>query len=138
MEVNSPKYLLLTMAVPLGVIGVFWWMIFRGSDFAEHRDELMVVGPEMHYSTDEEGNYVSIIGTIQNVGDIDWEDPHFEVRFFDSSDELIDTISSVDYGLVLVSDEESTFRIRARADKPEQSYHRFEVLIRRAREMRWF
>jgi hypothetical protein len=126
------------MAVAFGIIGVFWWMMFHSVDFATHREELKIVGAEMHYSTEEEGNYVSIIGTIQNVGDIDWEDPHFEVRFFDSSGKLIDTISSVDYGLVLLSDEESTFRIRARADKPEQSYHRFDAFIRRAREMKWF
>jgi hypothetical protein len=126
------------MAVAFGVMGTFWWMMFHGEDFANHREELKIVGTEMHYSTDEQGSHVSIIGTIQNMGDINWEDPHFEVRFFDSSGKLIDTVSSVDYGLVLLSAEESAFRIRATADKPEESYHRFDLVIRRAREMKWF
>jgi hypothetical protein len=54
---------------------------------------------------------------------------HFQVRFFNSTGELIDTLSDSDYSLVAQPHAETTFRVRGRADKPADQYvtHKVEV-----------
>lgn len=88
----------------------------------------------MSYGKDDCGSYISVIGKLRNDTDIAWENVYFEARFYDTNNKLIDTISDNNHDLVVLPNADGAFRVRGRADKPEQSYHRFDLIIKKARE----
>jgi len=92
-------------------------------------DSFSVVESKVHYGVEKDIPWVSCIGTIRNNTDTTWENLHFQVRFFNSAGQLIDTLSDSDYSLVAQPHSEATFRVRGRADKTADQYvtHKIEV-----------
>ncbi len=107
--------------------------IFNPKDFADSKSLLEVKNSKVDITQKECGARVTIIGTIYNSSEIAWEDFNFEAQFYNENDELIDTISDQNYDLLVLPNDESTFKVTGAADKPEDSYHHHIIVIKDAR-----
>jgi len=110
----------------------------RGSEFRPS-EAFSVVDSKVHYGVEKDIPHVSCIGTIRNNSDTTWENLHFQVRFFNSAGQLIDTLSDSDYALVVQAHSEGTFRVRGQADKSADQYvtHKIEVTWARDARSSW-
>ena len=133
-DATHPLYAMVYLLIVFVALAFFYRAILFRTDFVPGESNLEVEKSQIHFTPDDRGGYISVIGTIRNTGNTTWEDVHFEVRFYDADDNLIDTISENDYDLVALSNDVTAFRIRGRADKPQQLYTRHEVRIKKARE----
>jgi hypothetical protein len=108
----------------------------RGEDFENHRSELLIIEPEMHFSRTTNGNFISIVGQIRNDSAFGWKELQLEGQFYNKSNRLVDVRSEIIYAQTIRPGETNAFRIRGAADKPESSYVSYKVFIRGAREVR--
>ena len=108
----------------------------RGEDFENHRAELVIVEPEMHFSRTTNGNFVSVVGQIRNDSAFGWKELQLEAQFYNASNRLIDTRSEITYAQTIRPGETNAFRVRGAADKPESSYVGYKVFIRGAWDVR--
>ena len=139
LDQTSPVYYLVWIVIFLGMMWFFSFGRLVGADFGSYRDALKVLETKMHYGKLDGYSYVSVLGTVQNDSDLTWKDVHFEVRFFDVNNHLIDTISDSDYSFIVLAHSDSAFRVRGRADKAKAFYDHFKIDIKDAREVkRWF
>ena len=112
---------------------------YEEKNFQDYASNLTVTDSKLNYGTTNYGSFISVIGKLKNESDIAWEDIHFEVNYYDSEGNLIDTVSSKDYGLVVLPHDESTFKVRGNADKKEEEYKDYRIIIKTAEEYkRWF
>lgn len=105
------------------------------SAFESHRSEVRVLDSSMHYSTESACPNLSTIGRIQNDGDVTWENPVLEVRYFDKAGNLIDTQASREY-IVIPSHGEAAFVLRSKAVRAEGDYATHKVEVKAARDAR--
>ena len=77
--------------------------------------------------------YIAIVGKITNDGDAAAEAPHFEARFYDSEGELIDSLATDSYDLVIAPHTEATFRVRGPAQHQEKDYAAHDVRLTKIR-----
>ena len=124
------------MLIPMG--SILYDMSHKRSSEFHASESLSVVESKVHYGVEKDTPYVSCIGTIRNHTDTAWEDLHFQVRFFDSAGQLIDTLSDSDYSLVAQPRSEATFRVRGRADKAADQYVTHKVEVTWAKDARGF
>lgn len=122
--------------IPMG--SVLYDLSHKGSSQFRPSESLSVVESKVHYGIEKDVPYVSCIGTIRNNTDTAWEDLHFQVRFFDSAGQLIDTLSDSEYSLVARPHSEGAFRVRGRADKPADQYVTHKVEVTWAKDARGF
>ncbi|HYV36955.1 MAG TPA: FxLYD domain-containing protein [Gemmataceae bacterium] len=104
-------------------------------DFAEYRDQIVVISSSMNVSQTEKGRYVSVVGLLTNRSDFTWKEVQLEADYFDKNGKLIDTGLERSFEAVLLSHGEAGFRIRTLADKPESSYVTHKVLVRTAKDI---
>ncbi len=88
-----------------------------------------------NHSKVNEYGYVSCIGYVLNNSNVTWEALTFEVQFFNSKGELIDTFTENIYDLVIPPNEKIAFRIKNEADKSIEQYQSFKVRITSAQQM---
>ena len=90
---------------------------------------ISVIAPTMHHDVDGCGRWLTVVGKLMNASDSSVEDPHLEVRFFNKQEELIDSLTSRDYALVIPPHSEASFRVRDQAAQEAREYARFEVRV---------
>jgi len=130
---------------PLG--GLIWFVLIVGlliylnmgvlggkADFREYKNQIIIEKSELSYNIDGGKSYVGVIGTVRNESDKTWEDLHFEVRYFNVNDHLVDTNSENVYDIVVPAHGKSAFRVRDRAAQSQSSYDHYEIFIKKARE----
>lgn len=137
---SNIKHQLIFMTLLFGIMGVIFYgsigNMFNPKDFSENKSLLSIKDSKFSYSIKECGARITVIGTIRNNGGVAWKDFNFEAQFYDKNNVLIDTVSDQNYKLVLLPNDESTFKVTGAADKPETSYHHHKVIIKDARENR--
>ena len=99
----------------------------------DFEDDLAVTETKVNYSKVEGYGYISCIGKIQNKSNVKYDELVFEVQFFNSNNELIDTITEYNYDLVVPADDEIAFRVKGGADKDKSEYQNHQVKITSAR-----
>jgi len=120
------------MLIPLG--SLFYEVFYKRGVTSQHSASISVVESKSHYRVEKEIAYVSCIGTLTNTSDVSWENLHFQVSFYNSSGEMIDTLADHDYSLVLLPHSGAPFRIRGRADKTADQYVRHKVEVTWAKD----
>lgn len=85
--------------------------------------------PRLVYSDRDGRPNVSVLGFLSNTNPYPVENPHFEVRFFDASGDLIDTLSASEYALVIRPRSEAAFRVGGPALRDEAEYSRFDIRL---------
>jgi hypothetical protein len=85
--------------------------------------------PRLFYSARDGSPTVSVLGFLSNTSAVPVENPHFEVRFFDASGDLIDTLSASAYALVIQPRSEAAFRVSGPALRGESEYSRFDIRL---------
>ena len=110
---------------------------FRSSvSFNAYRDSLIVVKSTAHYSDAAEkcGAMISVIGTIRNNSNVPWKDLYIEVRYSDSTGNMVDAESAEQYSLLIPPGGEVAFRVRGPAIRPERDYVNHKVAIVSAKD----
>ena len=134
---SNIKHQLIFMTLLFGIIGIIFSStfgnIFNPKDFADSKSLLVVKSSKFDITEKECGARITIIGTISNNSEIAWEDFNFEAQFYNENNELIDTVSDQNYDLLVLQNDESTFKVTGTADKPENSYHHHKIIIKDAR-----
>ena len=135
---SNIKHQLIVMTLILGIMALMFSRsfgnIFYPKDFNEAKSLVEVTSSNISYSAKSCGASITVIGTILNKGETAWKDVNFEAQFFNEENVLIDTVSDQNRDLILLPNEESTFKVTGSADKLEQSYHHHKIIIKNARE----
>jgi hypothetical protein len=77
----------------------------------------------MNYAErDNQTNIITTIGSIMNASDTGAQEITVEVKYFDASHNLVDTVTQALYDVVILPHREVAFRVRGAADKPRESY----------------
>ncbi len=100
------------------------------SSVLEFEESIVITDSKMNYSDKEDCSFITCIGHIKNKSASTWEYLIFEVQYFNSSGELIDTITDKNYSLVLGPGAEASFRIRGKADKEREQYVNHKASIK--------
>jgi hypothetical protein len=135
---SNIKHQVIFLALIFGFMAIvfssLFGSIFNPKDFSESKSLLEIKNSKVSYSTKDCGPSITVICTISNNSDIAWKDFNFEAQFYNENNDLIDTVSDQNYDLLLLANDESTFKITGSADKPEALYHHHKVIIKDARE----
>lgn len=97
-------------------------------------NKLMVLETTHKYGNDDCGSFIAILGKLKNQSDKTWTDVHFNVKFYNEKDELVDTLNAQLYSIVVAPKKEASFRIREKAAAPAGQYRRHEIIITKAQE----
>jgi len=134
---SNLKHQLIFMLIMFGILGVIFSStlgdIFNPKEFADSKSLLEVTSSQVDFTEKGCGTRISIIGTIRNNSEIAWEDFNFEVQYYNEANELIDTVSDQNYDLLILPNDESTFKVSGTAAKSEDSYHHHKIIIKDAR-----
>ncbi len=106
--------------------------------FLEHKDSLSIISSELSFTACGEckSTYNAVvIGTLKNTSQYGWEDIKIEVRFYDKDQKMIDSISEMDYDMVVQPNAEVSFRVMDRAAKPTESYTSHKIYINDAQQV---
>jgi len=137
---SNPKYQLFWLSIFFIFIAMSFYYKssistkFESENFEDSRQLIKIENTKMGFVTKECGVSVSILGTIINDSLITWENPYFEARFYNSSNELIDSLSDNVYNMVVLPNSKSTFVIDGKANNAEEEYDHFEIILKKARE----
>ena len=112
-------------------------IVSANSPSPNFKKSLTILNSKINHSAgkDEGCGYVSCIGHLKNNSDVTWEELVFEIQFFNSQNELIDTFTEYTYGMVVPPNEEIAFRIKDGADKNPEEYHSHKVRITSAKQV---
>ncbi len=86
------------------------------------QESLKIIDSKIHFSSSENHNSISCIGTIQNNSGLYWDELVIEVQYFNKENTLIDTITEYYYDLVVPANDKAAFRIKGVADKSASEY----------------
>lgn len=106
---------------------VFWQPTFE--DYAQ---QLTTETSRFDFTEATDGKSVSCLGLIHNTSQHDWTSFKFEARLYDAKNELIDTFSSSDNSLLVLTNSRTNFRIRGIPALPESEYRKCEIQIKQA------
>jgi hypothetical protein len=140
------------IVVPIAFIAMMFasilWMeaIFtRGfqappEEFAKHRDELRVSDTNINFGKEVfqtgQRDIVAVVGTLQNDGDLAWQDIVLTVAFFDKENRMVDAIQNM--GQLSVSARgTASFKVSAERHFPKDQYVSYKVQVALARHARW-
>lgn len=94
------------------------------------QDSLTIVDSKIHYSANKnEAHLISCIGTVENHSNKSWNELVFEVQYFNSEDQLIDTTSEYDYSIVIPAHDTIAFRVTGHAIHEASEYQTHKVRI---------
>lgn len=135
----------LLAVVPM-IIFIVWITFFsdwmsggKKANFDQYRHLITVLDSATSYKKEGDKAYVTTIGTIKNGSDKEWKEVYIEVQYFNESGALTDTKSAFDYGLLLSSNSETTFRVQQEAAKDSAEYKTHKVIVKKAEDAksRW-
>ena len=110
-------------------------------DFGIYRDQIAVVSSEFNHHMVGSNWVVTVVGTLTNRSEFNWENVGVEAQFFDKSGKLVDVVCAVgDYrGLTMLSHSDAAFKIEGKAARPEADYASHKAFVRWARDVNsWF
>lgn len=113
-------------------------MFTPGARFQDHAGDLAVRDSSFEFAdcgTCKGALQVTTVGMLDNTGERGWKELHFEVRYFDAQGELIDTVSSWEYAMVVPAGGEAAFRVKAAAAVPKDAYASHEVIVKHAEDL---
>lgn len=144
-EPSDPKWSILWLVIVIAICGIYYFRLvlfeekFEDRKFQDYASSIVVAESKLHYDSSESGSFIAVLGKIKNESDISWENIYFEVQFYDSENNLIDTISDNDFSLVVLPDSESTFKVRDRTNKSREEYDSYKIIIKKASKVdKWF
>jgi hypothetical protein len=119
-------------------LGLYRWFS-TGQSFARHEGELRVVSSKMAWVDDESAPYIQVIGELENLGSVPWEDIQVEVQFTDSSGRLVDKDTNVDHATI-APHKRAVFTVWTNPHLQRGSYATCNVFVRWAKDARssWF
>jgi hypothetical protein len=97
-------------------------------------NKLTILETTHKYAKDDCGSFITILGKLRNQTEKTWSDVHFEVKFYNDKNELVDTLNPELYSIVIPPKKDASFRIREKAAAPEGQYKRYEIKISKAQE----
>lgn len=83
---------------------------------------LQISDSTFSYSKADGQSTITTIGTIKNQSRNGFDELVVEVKYFDNTKKMIDTVTQPLYGVVVPPSQEVRFRVRDAADKPKDSY----------------
>jgi hypothetical protein len=135
------------IAIPLSVLlffGILTLMtpnraVFKpGAKFQDHAGEIAVRESSFGFddcATCKSALQVTTVGMLDNTGERSWKELQFEVRYLDAAGQLIDTVSSREYSMVVPAGGETAFRVKAAAAKPKDAYASHRVIVKHAEDL---
>jgi hypothetical protein len=133
-KINAP---ILIVIIGLAIVFAARFMMptpFKRETLYDADNKLVIVETNHKYGKDDCGSFIAILGKLKNQTDKTWSDVHFEVKFYNDKNELVDTLNSELYSIVIAPQKESSFRIREKAAALEGQYKRHEIKITKAQE----
>ena len=133
-EPSDPKWVISWIVLLFGVWGGIIFFSFpkeKDKNVPDYASSLVVTESKLHYMSCENGSFIAVLGKIENESEIPWKNLYFEVQFFDSGNNLIDTISDNIYGLIVLPRSEAAFKVSDRANKNEEEYASHKIIINR-------
>ncbi len=106
-----------------------------GAEFSDHVDQVVVRGSSFEFSDCNGTSHVSTVGMLDNTGEHGWKELHFEVRYFNEIGDLIDTVSSKAYSLILPPSGETAFRVKGAAARDRDEYVSHRVIVKHATDL---
>ncbi len=103
---------------------------------ANLQKSLSIADSKINYTTYDGYNSISCIGTIENHSNVKWLYPVIEVQFFNSNNELIDTITDRQYNMVVPANDSVAFRLDGQPDKAKSEYVSHQVRITSAEQVK--
>ena len=108
-------------------------LLLGGSAFAQavsFQDSLKIIESKTHYTTKKnEANLISCIATVENYSKKSWDELVFEVQYFNSEKELIDTTTEYDYSITIPAHDTITVRVTGSAIHEAHEYQTHKVRI---------
>ena len=134
---SNLKHQLIFMAVMFGILGFIFSNtlgdLFNPKDFKDSKSLLVIKNSTVDFTEKSCGTRISVIGTIRNNSEIPWENFNFEVQYYNEANELIDSVSDQNYDLLILPNDESTFKVTGTAASSKDSYHHHKIIIKDAK-----
>jgi len=122
-------------AIPLLYFVSFFGRITdRGEPFAVYRNQIAVTSSELKFGERKSGPTVAVIGIMKNNSDIDWEDVHLEVRFYDGEGQMVDAGHTEKFVMVLPAKSEKSFKFSLPREFAEEQYVSCKMSVTWAKE----
>ena len=109
-------------------------MFDPGENFETHRAKICVTQSEMQFGELKTGPTVAIIGTIHNGSKVAWKSLALDVRFFNKSHKLIDSVQTHAYYDRISANEDGTFKVSQKREFDLAEYATHEVRVIGARD----
>jgi hypothetical protein len=119
-------------------IGIFMDQLFGSKhDFAEFRDQIVVVSSQVNHRTWSSNLWVTVVGVATNRSECSWKNVGVEAQFFDKSGNMIDAITAdTEYrGFAILPHGEAAFKIEGKATRPPSEYASHKVFVRVAKDI---
>jgi len=124
--------------VVLSCLGAFFEkMNGLKEQFADYRNEIVVLTSDMSTRASGSNSYITVVGTLTNTSKIGWRNVSVEAQFFDRSGKLIDAITAdADYrGVTVLPHGSAAFKIETKAASPVSAYSTHKACVRWAKDV---
>jgi hypothetical protein len=110
-------------------------MFDNGENFAEYKDQVTITDVNMKFSDNSDcGQKVLVLGTITNSSDVSWDEIVFEIRFYDTDNNFIDTDHEEKYTFMVPVNDSSTFKVSMPRDFPTEMYDSCKIRVLSAKD----
>ena len=136
----NPQFLgaiwIVVCSVAMIGLAVFFDKMFGPKEqFADFRDDIVVVSSQFSHRFHESNMVNSVVGTLTNRSEVAWKEVSVEAQFFDKAGKQIDAITVKDYGtLVILPHGEAAFKIEGQAARAEEDYSSYKAIVRWAKD----
>jgi hypothetical protein len=111
-----------------------------GEEFAKHVDDFRLSDCELKFGQEAcqggQREVVAVVGTLQNDGDLPWEDITLAAAFFDKAGGIVDAMQHYER-LPIAPHGTMPFKISGTRQFPKEQYASYKVQVAMARHVRW-
>ncbi len=118
----------------LVVLFLFNKILKPGEDFIIYKNQILITHSELEFGKNDCGTTLVVLGKIKNNSELSWENPQFEVKFFDNKNKLFDTGQDELYSFIIPPESEIPFKVTISKDFPEERYISHEIKLLTAKE----
>jgi hypothetical protein len=105
-------------------------MFDNGENFAKYKAQIEVTDVNMKFSDNSDcGQKVLVLGTITNSSDVSWDEIVFEIRFYDSDNNFIDTDQKEKHIFMVPANDSSTFKVSMPRNFPAEMYDSCKIRV---------
>jgi len=127
---NNPAIISLLFVFIVGMCGyIYYENIYLMALKKEAQKDLIVTVSEVSEKEEAGKLYVACMGTIKNPVDFRFSNVELEARFFNSNNDLIDSIVHSDEELTIPAKGDIAFRVRGEAQKEQGDYSVCKVKV---------